>query len=221
MSSNGIGMTSARTRKRLVAEIQSLGIDDNRVLDAILQIPRHLFVDEALSSRAYENTALPIGFGQTISQPYTVALMTSLLFKGQQRRHVLEIGTGCGYQTAVLSKFAEKVISIECIQKLQRQARDRLYDMKIRNIKCLYGDGFAGLAEFAPYDGILAAAVSADVPDELLDQLAEDGRLVMPLAASASKSATQQLLVVDKTSTGYKKQLNELVSFVPRRFGVV
>jgi len=134
---------------------------------------------------------------------------------------VLEIGTGCGYQTAILSQFAEKVISVECIQKLQRQARDRLYDMKVRNVKCLHGDGFAGLGEFAPYDGILAAAVSADVPDELLTQLSEGGRLVMPLAASASKSAKQQLLVVDKTSTGYKKQLNELVSFVPRRFGVI
>ena len=217
----GIGMTSERTRRRLVAEIQSLGIEDDRVLAAILQTPRHLFVDEALSSRAYENTALPIGHGQTISQPYTVALMTSLLFANKERKRVLEIGTGCGYQTAILSHFAEKVISVECIQKLQRQARDRLYDMKIRNVKCLHGDGFAGLAEFAPYDGMLAAAVSTNIPDELLEQLTEGGRLVMPLATGASKSATQQLLVVDKTSTGYKKQLNELVSFVPRRFGVV
>lgn len=218
---SGIGMTSERTRKRLVAEIQSLGIDDEQVLSAILKTPRHLFVDEALSSRAYENTALPIGHGQTISQPYTVALMTSLLFAGKERKHVLEIGTGCGYQTAILSHFAQKVISVECIQKLQRQARDRLYDLKIRNVKCLHGDGFAGLLEFAPYDGILAAAVSVDVPDELLGQLVEGGRLVMPLAAEASKSAKQQLLIVDKTSTGYKKQLNELVSFVPRRFRVI
>lgn len=217
----GIGMTSDRTRKRLVEEIHALGIKDERVLSAIMQTPRHLFVDEALSSRAYENTALPIGYGQTISQPYTVALMTSLLFADKKRKHVLEIGTGCGYQTAILSCFAEKVISVECIQKLQRQARDRLYDMKIRNVKCLHGDGFAGLSEFAPYDGILAAAVSVDVPEELLKQLSVGGRLVMPLAAEASKSATQQLLIVDKTATGYKRQLNELVSFVPRRFGVV
>lgn len=221
IANSGIGMTSERTRKRLVAEIKALGITDERVLSAILKTPRHLFVDEALSSRAYENTALPIGFGQTISQPYTVALMTSLLFSGEKRKHVLEIGTGCGYQTAILSFFADSVISVECIQMLQRLARDRLYDMKIRNIKCVHGDGFTGLVEFAPYDGILAAAVSADVPEELLNQLAEGGRLVMPLATEASKLATQQLLVVDKTSTGYKKQLNELVSFVPRRFGVV
>lgn len=219
--SAGIGMTSERTRKRLVHEIRSLGVTDERVLAAILETPRHLFVDEALSSRSYENTALPIGYGQTISQPYTVALMTSLLFSGGGRSKVLEIGTGCGYQTAVLSKFADKVVSIECIQKLQRQARDRLYEMKVRNVRCLHGDGFAGLSAFAPYDGILAAAVSADVPNVLLEQLAEGGRLVMPLAEEASKSANQQLLVIDKTSTGYKKQFNELVSFVPRRFGVV
>lgn len=217
----GIGMTSNRTRRRLVDEIQALGIDDDRVLSAIMQIPRHLFMDEALSSRAYENTALPIGHGQTISQPYTVALMTSKLFATGERKKILEIGTGCGYQTAILSQFAEKVVSVECIQQLHRQARDLLYDMKIRNVKCLYGDGFSGVAELAPYDGIIATAVSADVPNELLEQLTIGGRLVMPLAESASKAAIQKLLVVDKTPEGYKRKLTEVVNFVPRRFGVI
>ncbi|MGH1543863.1 MAG: protein-L-isoaspartate(D-aspartate) O-methyltransferase [Arenicella sp.] len=218
-------MTSDRTRKRLLDQLRKMGIKDERVLGAMQQVPRHLFVDEALASRAYENSALPIGFGQTISQPYTVALMTATLFEHGRRANVLEIGTGCGYQTAILAQLSDQVISVECVSQLQRQARDRLYDMAVRNIKCLHGDGFAGNLDYAPYDAILAAAVSADVPDALLDQLAEGGRLVMPVTVagevSDSEHVKQQLIVIDKTSEGLERSVLENVSFVPRRFGVV
>lgn len=214
-------MTSERTRKRLIAQLQDMGIINQHVLNVMESVPRHLFIDEALSSRAYENAALPIGFGQTISHPYTVALMTSVLFADKPRAKVLEIGTGCGYQTAVLAQCAEQVISMECITQLHRQARDRLYDMKVRNVKCLHGDGFAGSQHYAPYGAILAAAVSSDVPQALIDQLVLGGRLVMPLAESASRSAPQKLVVIDKTSAGIQRQVLETVSFVPRRFGVI
>jgi len=211
----GIGMTSDRTRRRLIDELRTMGVTDERVLSVMQSLPRHIFVDEALASRAYENTALPIGHGQTISQPYTVGLMTQTLLN-KPRSKILEIGTGCGYQTAVLAPLCEKLVSLERIVKLHRQARDRLYDMGIRNVLFRHGDGFAGMLDHAPYDGILAAAVSTDVPQELIDQLTDDGRIVMPVGGGDS----QVLIVIDKTSTGIIKREIEAVRFVPRLAGL-
>jgi len=212
---NGIGMTSERTRRRLVEQIREMGVTDKAVLDVMQNIPRHIFVEEALATRAYENTALPIGHGQTISQPYTVGLMTQTLLN-KARPKVLEIGTGCGYQTAILSALCERVVSVERIVKLHRQARDRLYDLGVRNVIFRHGDGFDGLVENAPYDGILAAAVSENVPQELIDQLADGGRIVMPVG----KGERQVLIVIDKTSNGLVEQEIEAVRFVPRLAGL-
>ena len=212
---SGIGMTSDRTRRRLVEQLRDMGVINKRVLQIIQSLPRHIFVDEALASRAYENTALPIGHGQTISQPYTVGLMTQILFD-KPRAKVLEIGTGCGYQTALLAALCDKVVSIERIIKLHRQARDRLYDLGVRNVVFRHGDGFAGYADNAPYDGILAAAVSEDVPEELISQLNVGGRVVMPVGHDDK----QVLIVIDKTDNGIQKQEIEAVRFVPRLAGL-
>jgi len=212
----GSGMTSDRTRRRLVELIKSMGITHKAVLDVMQSLPRHIFVDEALASRAYENTALPIGQGQTISQPYIVGLMTQTLFN-KPRSKVLEIGTGCGYQTAILAPLCDEVVSLERIVTLHRRARDLLYDLGVRNVKFRHGDGFAGMTDFAPYDGILAAAVSQDVPPELIDQLAEGGRIVMPVG----KAKHQVLIVIDKTRSGLIEQEIEAVRFVPRLAGLV
>ncbi len=211
----GIGMTSERTRLRMIEEIRELGIKDLSVLHVMSKLPRHVFVDEAFASRAYENTALPIGHGQTISQPYTVALMTQTLLN-KPRKHILEIGSGCGYQTAVLSQLVESIISIECILKLHRTARDTAYDLGIRNVKFRHGDGFSGAQEFAPFDGIIAAAVSDDIPDELIEQLAEGGRIVMPV----SKNGSQWLVVADKINGQIVSHDLEAVRFVPRLSGL-
>lgn len=211
----GIGMTSERTRQRLVELVRKMGVTDDAVLNVIGSLPRHIFVDEALASRAYENTALPIGHGQTISQPYIVGLMTQALLN-KPRKKVLEIGTGCGYQTAILAPLCEKVVSVERIVKLHRQARDRLYDLGVRNVVFRHGDGFEGMREFAPYDGILAAAVSQDIPPELIDQLAVDGRVVMPVG----RGDKQSLIVVDKTTSGLLEREIEAVRFVPRLAGL-
>lgn len=211
----GIGMTSERTRRRLVEQVREMGVSNQEILDVMKSLPRHIFVEEALATRAYENTALPIGHGQTISQPYTVGLMTQTLLN-VPRDKVLEIGTGCGYQTAILAPLCKQVVSVERIIKLHRQARDRLYDLGVRNVTFKHGDGFEGLRDSAPYDGILAAAVSEDVPEELIDQLAEGGRIVMPLG----KGDRQVLIVIDKTSTGLFKEEVEAVRFVPRLAGL-
>ena len=208
-------MTSERTRRRLIEQVREMGVTNKAVLDVMQSLPRHIFVEEALATRAYENTALPIGHGQTISQPYTVGLMTQTLLN-VPRDKVLEIGTGCGYQTAILAPLCKQVVSIERITKLHRQARDRLYDLGVRNVTFRQGDGFAGLVESAPYDGILAAAVSEDVPEELIDQLAEGGRVVMPVG----QADKQLLVVIDKTSTGLVKKEVEAVRFVPRLAGL-
>ena len=208
-------MTSERTRRRLIEQLRDMGITDEAVLSVMQSLPRHAFVDEALASRAYENTALPINHGQTISQPYIVALMTQTLLN-KPRQKVLEIGTGCGYQTAVLAPLCEKVVSVERIVKLHRQARDLLYDLAVRNVVFRHGDGFAGFEEFAPFDGILAAAVSEDVPTELIDQLAVGGRVVMPLG----RDDKQVLIVIDKTESGLVQQEIEAVRFVPRLAGL-
>jgi len=212
---SGIGMTSERTRRRLIEQIREMGVTNEAVLRVMQSIPRHIFVDEALASRAYENTALPIGHGQTISQPYIVGLMTQALFD-RPRAKILEIGTGCGYQTAALAPLCEKVVSIERIVKLHRQARDRLYDLGVRNVVFRHGDGFDGSLDYAPFDGILAAAVSEDVPNELIDQLAIGGRLIMPVGRDDS----QALTVIDKTESGLVSQEIEAVRFVPRLAGL-
>jgi len=217
----GIGMTSMRARHRLIEQLRNLGILDESVLEVILSVPRHEFLEEALASHAYDNAALPIGFGQTISQPYTVAIMTATLRKKfpEGMKNVLEIGTGCGYQTAIIAAFADKVISIERIKQLHYSARDRLYDLKIRNIKCLHADGFLGCLNYAPYDGIIAAAVSEDVPEDLVNQLMEGGRLIMPLQTKGKNE--QRLVVVDKTSTGIRQKIMDAVAFVPRVSGTI
>ena len=208
-------MTSERTRRRLIETLREMGINNDAVLRVMQNLPRHLFVDEALASRAYENTALPIGQGQTISQPYIVALMTQTLLN-KPRANVLEIGTGCGYQAAILAQLCEKVVSLERILKLHREARDRLYDLGVRNVVFRHGDGFAGMGEYAPYDGILAAAVSEDVPQELIDQLADGGRIVLPVG----RDNRQILVVIDKTPGGLIEQEIEAVRFVPRLAGL-
>ncbi len=226
---NGSGMTSLRTRQRLIDELRRLGVRNDVVLDHLMEMPRHLFVEEALASRAYENKALPIGYGQTISQPHTVARMTELLLEGGlfkqqltsgiQTDSVLEIGTGCGYQTLLLSRLFNKVTSVERITQLHRKARNRLYDLGVRNVTYKLDDGFVGQFIGAPFDGIVAAAVSKDVPIELIDQLKVGGRLVMPLLVD--KGGNQQhLIVVDKLKSGVKKEILDPVSFVSRQSGI-
>ena len=210
-------MTSQRSRNRLVEQLRAMGIQSEFILQAINNTPRHIFVDEALASRAYDNTALPIGYNQTISQPYIVAKMTeALLDNNTSMQNVLEIGTGCGYQTLILSKFAKQVSTIERIQALLAKARERFYSLKCRNIRALNGDGNRGWPEHAPYDGILVAAAPIGIPTQLLDQLSIDGRLVIPVG----KSGEQELLLVTRTETGFKEKRLDAVSFVPMVEGI-
>lgn len=212
----GIGMTSQRTRDRLIGTLRAMGIKSDKVLDVIKNTPRHIFVDEALSSRAYENTALPIGHNQTISQPYIVARMTEALVNGGKPGKVLEVGTGCGYQTAILAQLAEKVYSVERIDALLGKARVRLHQLRFRNVKLRHGDGNLGWPEYAPYDGIMVSAAPVGVPETLLQQLAVDGRLVIPVG----KMGHQKLLLITRTEEGYQEQQLDLVSFVPMLEGV-
>lgn len=204
-------MTSSRTRDRLVQRLRDEGIRDEEVLEVIRGLPRHLFVDEALASRAYENTALPIGFGQTISQPYIVARMTQALRADGRLRKVLEVGTGCGYQAAVLAKLVDEVYSVERIEPLAKRARRTLARIHLRNVHVKLSDGSWGWPEHAPYDGILVAAAPADVPAPLLEQLAPGARLVIPVGDANS----QELLVVQRTDSGFVRERLELVNFVP------
>jgi protein-L-isoaspartate(D-aspartate) O-methyltransferase len=213
---SGIGMTSARTRERLVARLRAEGIRDPRVLERIRQVPRHIFVDEALASRAYEDTALPIGQGQTISQPYIVARMTETLLEGGPLEHVLEIGTGSGYQTAILAPLVRRVYTVERIQALLDRARSRFRELQIRNVRTKHTDGALGLPEYAPYDGIIVTAAPEGIPLNLIEQLRLGGRMVLPIG-----SREEQLLVrVTRTASGYEKQLLERVAFVPLLGGV-
>ena len=207
----GIGMTSARTRDRLVQRLREQGIADLRVLERFRVLPRHIFVDEALASRAYEDTALPIGFGQTISQPYIVARMTEALVQAGPLGKVLEIGTGCGYQTAVLAPFSELIYSVERIEPLLSRARERLLEVDVRNVRLRHGDGMKDWPTQAPYDGILAAAAPLALPDALVAQLAVGGRLVAPVGPEGE----QQLWRLTRTETGVRKEVLGPVSFVP------
>lgn len=211
----GIGMTSQRTRDRLIARLQDQGIRNFEVLEAIRSTPRHLFVDEALAHRAYEDTALPIGNNQTISQPYIVARMTELLIEAGPLNKVLEIGTGSGYQTAILAPFAKEIYSLERIKSLQEKARKRIRALKIHNVVFRYADGSVGLPEKAPFDGILAAAAPAEVPQELLEQLAVGGRLVIPIGEQE-----QKLYRITRTEDGFQQEFIEAVRFVPFRSGL-
>ncbi len=208
---HGIGMTSRRTRGRLIERLRAEGIRDERVLEALRAVPRHIFVDEALASRAYEDTALPIGAGQTISQPFVVARMTEALVAGGTPDRVLEIGTGCGYQTAILSRFAKQVYSVERIQSLLAQARQRMHDLKIHNVQLRHGDGEKGWPEHAPFDGIVVTAAPASVPTALIDQLADGGRLVIPVGHGGS----QDLKLITRSGDQLDEQILERVAFVP------
>ena len=211
----GIGMTSTRTRERMLMRLREQGIRDEVVLSAIGEIPRHIFVDEALSTRAYEDVSLPIGYSQTISQPYIVARMTEILRNGKQLNKVLEIGTGCGYQTAILSRVAKEVLSLERIRPLVMKARTNLRTLKCNNVKLDHADGSIGLSEFAPFDGIIVTAAASHVPEELLAQLAIGGRLVIPVGTNS-----QVLTLIERTPKDYVQTKLEAVKFVPLLGGV-
>lgn len=213
-SIQGIGMTSARTRERLVQRLADAGISNSQILDRVRSVPRHLFVDEALQSRAYEDSALPIGYGQTISQPYIVALMTQALVEGRSKRDlakVLEVGTGCGYQTMVLSPLVGTIYTIERIRDLMLSTRTRLSGLGVHNVRLRHGDGMLGWPGQAPFDGVLVAAAPAGIPDALLEQLAVGGRLVIPVGPQGR----QDLVRVTRTATGLERETLCTVSFVP------
>lgn len=207
----GIGMTSQRTRLRMVERLREQGIRDEVVLAAMGEIPRHIFVDEALATRAYEDNALPLGFGQTISAPLTVARMLELARSGRSSvPKALEIGTGCGYQAAVLSRFCTEVHSLERISALLTKARRSLRDLRITNVRLKHADGTLGLKDVAPFDAIVMAAAATAVPPELTEQLAPGGRLVMPIG-----TREQRLMLVERTERGLTQSLLEEVNFVP------
>ena len=210
-SIQGIGMTSARTRDRLVNRLKSHGIRSSAVLEQIRNVPRHLFVDEALASRAYEDTALPIGLGQTISQPYVVAKMTEALLEDFDGEKVLEIGTGCGYQTAVLAPLVKEIYTVERIPDLLRKTKQRLRQLDIYNVRFRLGDGWEGWRKYGPYDGIIVAAAAPELPEKLLEQLEPGGRLIMPVGPSGA----QELTIVVRRDDHYERMSLGGVSFVP------
>lgn len=212
-SLQGIGMTSLRTRERMIKRLADQGITNIKVLEVMRNTPRHIFVDEALASRVYEDVALPIGYNQTISQPYIVAKMTELLLRSTQRhlKRVLEIGTGSGYQTAVLAQLVDHVYSVERILPLQRKAKTYLWDLHLKNISFMYADGHAGWKDYAPFDGILVSAAPAEVPEALLQQLAIGAALVIPVGMTGK----QQLQRITRTESGYEIEQFDAVAFVP------
>lgn len=209
-------MTSARTRDRLVQRLVDQGIRSVPVLEQIRNVPRHLFVDEALASRAYEDTALPIGLGQTISQPFIVARMTEALLAGFDGQKVLEIGTGCGYQTAVLAPLVKEIYTVERIRDLLTKTRQRLRDLDIYNVKFRPGDGWEGWPKYAPYDGIIVTAAAPTIPEKLLQQLAPGGRLVIPVGPPGR----QDLVMVVNHPERFEQVSLGAVSFVPLVHGV-
>ncbi len=204
-------MTSARTRDRLINRLKDHGIRSTAVLEQVRNVPRHLFVDEALASRAYEDTALPIGLGQTISQPYIVARMTEALLDDFAGGKVLEIGTGCGYQTAILAPLVKEIFTVERIPELLRKTRQRLRNLDIYNVRFRPGDGWEGWSKYAPYDGILVAAAAPELPEKLLQQLAPDGRLIVPVGPPGR----QDLVMVTRNDDQYEQESLGAVSFVP------
>ena len=210
-SQRGIGMTSERTRKRLIDRLKEQGIKSRIVLDQIKKVPRHIFVDEALSSRAYEDTALPIGHGQTISQPYIVARMTEVLLSNVNGNKILEIGTGCGYQTAVLSSLFKKIYSVERINPLLIKTKKRLRSLGIYNVNYRHDDGWNGWEKYGPYDGIILAAAAPQVPEKLLQQLGIGGTLIMPFG----EKEKQELVVVYRDGDTFDYKRLGAVCFVP------
>ncbi len=214
--SRGIGMTSQGTRDRLVQRLRESGIRDERVLKALTMVPRHEFVDEALSSRAYEDTALPIGQGQTISQPWIVARMTEALMDGRSPAKVLEVGTGSGYQAAVLAHLVPKVFTVERIEELLRLARRRFHKLGLHNIYLRHADGHVGWPSQAPFDAIMVTAASRTVPEELKEQLAEGGIMVIPV----ERGTRQELMAIRRTAEGFEEQTLCGVVFVPMLSGL-
>lgn len=212
----GLGMTSQRARDRLIERLVEEGITDRRVLDVLRQLPRHLFIDEALATRAYEDTALPIGQGQTISQPYVVARMTEVLIEGALPKRVLEVGTGSGYQCAVLASLVEQVYTVERIDELLRNARRRFRKLGMTTIRSRHDDGRLGWPDEAPFDAIMVTAAGADLEDALLGQLAPNGVLVAPVGPPGR----QQLLRVRASDDGWNREILAAVSFVPLLGGV-
>jgi protein-L-isoaspartate(D-aspartate) O-methyltransferase len=213
-SLQGIGMTSARTRARMVERLRAKGIRDERVLAAMAAVPRHLFVEEALASRAYEDTALPIGFSQTISQPFVVARMIELVLPEKPGR-VLEVGTGCGYQAAVLAQIFKEIYSVERIKALLERARANLLALRLANLRLVHGDGYAGLEKAAPFQAIVVAAAARAVPEALLQQLAPDGRMILPLHEGAS----QRLVLYERRGRAFAESELDPVRFVPMKTG--
>ncbi len=213
----GIGMTSQRTRARMIERLREQGIHDERVLAAMASVPRHLFIEEALASRAYEDTALPIGFGQTISQPYVVARMAEVLLDKTQPKKLLEIGTGCGYQAAVLAQLFPEVYSIERIKGLLERARANLFGLRLANLRLTHGDGYAGLEQAAPFQSIIVAAAAPVTPQALLRQLAPGGRMILPLRSGSS--AAQRLVLIERSRHGYIESELDPVRFVPMEVG--
>ena len=211
----GIGMTSQRTRARMVERLREQGIRDARVLHAMGLVPRHVFIEQALANRAYDDTALPLGFGQTISQPYVVARMIEILIAGRELGKTLEIGAGCGYQAAILGVLSQQVFAVERIAPLLARARDNLKQLKLSRIRLKHADGNLGLPEAAPFDTIILAAAAADVPRNLLAQLAPGGRLVMPLG-----SAEQVISLMERGASGFVETRFDAVRFVPLLPGV-
>ena len=213
---SGIGMTSQRTRLRMIERLREQGIRDEAVLAAMAELPRHIFVDEALASRAYEDMSLPLGFGQTISSPHTVARMTELARGGGVLEKVLEIGTGCGYQTAVLAKLVKQVYSIERLAALLNHARRHLREVRLLNVHLRHGDGLVGMPQTGPFDAIVMTAAASRVPEKLVEQLKPAGRMVMPIATAKG----QQLSVIERTQQGYTERRMDQVKFVPLLPGV-
>jgi len=214
-SLQGIGMTSQRTRARMVERLREKGIRDERVLAAMAAVPRHLFVEEALASRAYEDSALPIGFSQTISQPFVVARMIEFVLQKEKTGKVLEIGTGCGYQAAVLAQIFPEAYSVERIKALLERARANLLPLRLRNLRLAHGDGYAGLERAAPFQAIVVAAASRQVPQTLLRQLAPGGRMILPL----HEGAAQRLVLYERNARGFLESELDPVRFVPMKMG--
>ena len=212
----GSGLTSKASREKLAENLRNLGIKNNDVINLIMNVPRHLFIETALASRAYENISLPIGFKQTISQPYMVAKMTELLHESQSMDNVLEIGTGCGYQTSILSMLFKKVTTIERIDSLYNQSKKRLINMGFKNISFILGDGHLGYDKNSPYDAIIVTAAADKMPEKLIQQLAPNGRIVLPLRTNDN----QKLVKLKNTKNGMIKKFIEDVVFVPMLEGI-